>query len=269
MSSGKPFFEALIEEARASREGPEIAALRRLRRELAAAGASDVPRDLDRIATYLGVVETRSVPLSTRGRLVAERGGLVVELNQDDSPQLRRFTYAHELAHLVAEPRRAMQATASTRAASERSERAYAEIEALCNRLAGEMLMPESWLSDRVSLDTPSLADALSAAQTADVDPELVAKEAINRGLWRALLIVWAVGPASAAPLRSCPHDDPRGAPTNAVALDDASLLNSAVATPGTVVKGPIFFRAPEQHRLFAEAVALGSGVLSLMSLDP
>src|SRR5436190_15679861 len=53
------------------------------------------PTDIDKLARKVGIIAVRDVPLATRGCLLREPGGFVVEVNSHLSRLERRFVLAH------------------------------------------------------------------------------------------------------------------------------------------------------------------------------
>jgi len=98
------------------------------------------PVHLYSIAGKFGVSEIRNVAILEDGRLRRDHGRIVIELRADRNPQRRRFTLAHELAHLLLDSTAGQYVTIRARSASAR----HAEVERLCDSIAAALLMPPS-----------------------------------------------------------------------------------------------------------------------------
>jgi len=105
-------------------------------------GIACPPTDLDALCARLNVVgieEDDDLPVV--GELRRAGRGFRIVCASGQSPVRRRFTIAHELAHAILE------------STGPRAPRVGSELERLCDRLAGEILMPEvafrSELGDR------------------------------------------------------------------------------------------------------------------------
>ena len=63
---------------------------------------ADVPTDLEAIGLLWGVEKVIQRKLDVAGLLrPLDGGGSVIFLNEDDSPARRRFSWAHELGHVI------------------------------------------------------------------------------------------------------------------------------------------------------------------------
>jgi hypothetical protein len=91
---------SLLDEAR--RRNPD-AADAELITEIAASTITELderpPIDLGLVASYRGIDDIRVEPLAAAGSLTPEPHGLVMRLRQSDSPERRRFSGFHEVAH--------------------------------------------------------------------------------------------------------------------------------------------------------------------------
>jgi hypothetical protein len=161
------------------------------------------PVDLEAIAAGLGVDGVRAADLVEDGRVERRAGRVEIVVRQGAPPARRRFTIAHELAHVVLGPE-----------AGERSPRD----ERRCDEIAAALLLPRAWV-EAVYADRPrSLATVRSLAHEAGVsvsaavtrlDEVLRWRRALLRfrrreGRWR-FLGACAVPPSAAAGLRSAP----------------------------------------------------------------
>ncbi len=116
-------------------------------------GVSCPPTDLDAIATRLNVHSIVPVDLPISGQLQREGTGLRVAYSQDLTPERRRFTIAHELAHALFET------------TGPGCPRIGAELERICDMVAAELLMPRKTFLGRAEKGL-SLARLLTLAHT-------------------------------------------------------------------------------------------------------
>ena len=97
------------------------------------AGISCPPTDLATVCTRLNVrevVDDDDIPVV--GELRRERGAFKIVCSAGQAPERRRFTIAHELAHILFEK------------TGPRAPRVGADLERLCDMLAAEILMPKA-----------------------------------------------------------------------------------------------------------------------------
>src|SRR5271166_1837951 len=108
--------------------------------DLGLSGTLVPPYDPGALAQVLGVSEIRRKALDCDGRIVSGFTGLAIELNkQDDQSQRVRFTFAHEVGHLIL-----WKCAGTVRAVAARGQSGPTEIERLCDMLAAEILAPEA-----------------------------------------------------------------------------------------------------------------------------
>ena len=102
-----------------------------------------MPTDLEALGSYWGVFKTVTRELDVAGRLHRLNSGKsIVFLKEDDIPGRRRFSWAHELAHIIMADESSPQV--SCRTPGQRN----ASLETCCNIIAAEILMPRSAFSD-------------------------------------------------------------------------------------------------------------------------
>jgi IrrE N-terminal-like domain len=92
-------------------------------------GLSFPPSDLVAVAKRVGVVSISEEELPGSGELRRQGDTFEIVYSKDLNLSRRRFTIAHEIGHVLAAPR-------GTKCSKSR------ELEALCNKLAAEILMP-------------------------------------------------------------------------------------------------------------------------------
>ena len=111
---------------------------------LASVGGSDQVPNLYAIARKLGVDSVRDVDIQTDGAVVRNDGQKSIILNFRQSKSRRRFTLAHEIAHLIFDKELAVHDDERHNRGSktQRNRR----IEFVCDAIASELLMPTSVL---------------------------------------------------------------------------------------------------------------------------
>ncbi len=109
-------------------------------------GVACPPTDLNSIAPKVNVTEIAYEELPVSGELLQSDGGFKICCSSDLSPQRKRFTIAHEIAHA------ALQTSGSC------CPRVGKELERICDMLATEILMPRerflSWSSGSLTIRT-------------------------------------------------------------------------------------------------------------------
>lgn len=174
------------------------------------AGIAAPPVDVERLARHLGVARIVTTSLDGEiGNLRWLNSDLVISASRDASPARRRFTIAHEIAHLVlTDPRFDFRAV--------REKEGLGSDERFCDRLAESLLMPARWVLERCR-DQPQELDTLLdftrafqvSAAAAAVRLQRIAgwsrsllRFQASRGGW-ALLSVTAWSPEACASVRA------------------------------------------------------------------
>lgn len=119
------------------------------------------PIDVIDLARRLGVSDIRSAPLVEDGRLDVEANSIRILLRGDLSPTRRRFTIAHEIAHLLIgnSDMRVARRAANPRDLTER----------LCDEIAASILLPYPWVASRYGSRRVSLSTVREMAQVGEV----------------------------------------------------------------------------------------------------
>jgi Zn-dependent peptidase ImmA (M78 family) len=133
------------------------------------------PTDVCALAQAVGIREIRSVPLSIRGRIVSDNGGIVAELNEDLSFRAQRFVLAHEIAHILL-ARDLANTGARNVFGSVGSKKSHTFVENLCDFAAREVLLPENTVRKELKSRPVSLDFVTTLASEADCDVEVVAE---------------------------------------------------------------------------------------------
>jgi hypothetical protein len=181
----------------------EQEALRRVRAAASATRLVSPPvtvEGLERLARRLDVDQVAYVPLAEDGRLRLSGARVIVEVKSDLSEFEQRFTLAHELAHRVIETSRMDQALLTGRANRDASQEEEASLEALCDLLAGELLLPEEWVLRHVDHETPTIA-AIRVAEDLGYPIEFVISRIFELRIWGGWSLTWRVDADRAVPV--------------------------------------------------------------------
>jgi hypothetical protein len=150
---------------------------------LASADASP-PVDLYRLADHLGVGAVRLARMREDGRTTWLEGRPVIELRDDRPPARTRFTFAHELAHVVLEDNRNGPARRTFSISPER-------VESLCDWIAAALLMPRPWVAPYAARDALNLSVVRLVASKADVSLAAAAVRIAEVGRRTCALLRW------------------------------------------------------------------------------
>ena len=116
---------------------------------LESAGGSDRVPSLHSIARNLGVASVRDMDMQTDGAVLRNNGRICIILNSRQSETRRRFTLAHEIAHLIFNKDLKVQDDERRHRGSKTSQNR--RIEFVCDAIASELLMPTAILRADVS----------------------------------------------------------------------------------------------------------------------
>ncbi len=147
------------------------------------------PVELDRVGSFRDVLSVERVYMRESGRLRPTPRGYVIDVNQADNPQRQRFSYAHEIGHILIpvfaeNPQlRVDMRTGGYRPAKEE--------EHLCDVAASELLMPGYLFEGRAQSVAPSIDGLWSLADSFDVSLEATALRAVGCGVWDCAVMVW------------------------------------------------------------------------------
>lgn len=158
---------------------------------LKAAGCLDRagPPDLSEVAAAIGVRRTRfSRKDCAEGATRWTDAGPSIELEAGNGLERTKFTFAHELAHVIV--RSEARSIYALRVLEHRRGR---DLERLCNSMAGALIMPRAWLEGCLS-DRLTLPDLFAVASAADVSPTAAAVRMRQIGYPNVLLLLRANG---------------------------------------------------------------------------
>jgi hypothetical protein len=144
---------------------------------------SDPPVDLDAIARALKVAQVVGADMVEDGNTTWTGDGPVIRLRVDRSAKRTRFTFAHELAHvLIAENPRVARRTRSLQPEIE---------ELLCDWVAAAILMPHSWMQRFAQRDRFSLSLIRLISHRADVSLSAAAVRLAEVSKRLCMLLRW------------------------------------------------------------------------------
>jgi IrrE N-terminal-like domain len=126
-----------------------------------------VPTDLKALSTGLGVDRIQLIEIPELGRLSWQDGNPVITLRKSLSKAQRRFTWAHELAHLVLEQEGPAYRRESIPLNAQLQE--SDDIERTCDKLASRFLLPTHSLYALTNREDFSLDECTRIAELARV----------------------------------------------------------------------------------------------------
>ena len=140
-----------------------IGTLRAIQQEI---GCAVGPIDIREVSRRLGVTRLVQRPLGVPGMLQPGPNGFTVIVNESDGVQRKRFSWAHELGHvLMGQP---LQHGFAYRGSST----AFHELERRCDTLASEIIMPEEPVAEALDAagwslsSVPVLAKGFNVSMT-------------------------------------------------------------------------------------------------------
>lgn len=242
---------------------------RRLRSLLIASGNRRPPANLEALHPSLQVQEVRRAALPMQGRLLIEKEGIVIEIDEQLSSFESRFTHAHELAHLILEENRVSMSLNRGSAVRHQCGSRFREVEELCDWAASEILLPEEWLFDPVRSSERSLAVAESIGHSAKCDPVFVLVRVLSLKLWGGRLI-WFRKSASDSWQVVATYPEKDESYLQRTEIADASLLDRALEEETSACSGQLPLQVfGERQEYFAECTRLSDGsILSYLPLN-
>lgn len=136
---------------------------------------------LEDIGAKLGVVGIVEQKLAFEGGIFPNPAGYIIKINSLSPPTRKRFTLAHELAHLLISPKTASSARRCLKSS---------DLETACDVIAAELLMPESMVLG--SIGQPASLDSLILlARRSSVSIQAAAVRICDLGLWRESIGFW------------------------------------------------------------------------------
>jgi uncharacterized protein DUF955 len=153
---------------------------------LSRAGVSPRPPvDVVALAYALGVSRLEEESLDGEdGRLEVRGDEIVIVVSTDASRVRRRFTLAHEVAHLVL-----FQPDIATGALRRRLR--LEDEERFCDALAGSLLLPSPWVETTYAERAQTLFNLRECARAADVSLSAAALRLSRIAGWRRILLRW------------------------------------------------------------------------------
>jgi Zn-dependent peptidase ImmA (M78 family) len=219
------------------------------------------PTNLGAIARQLQVENVRTSPLSMRGRVVVERGLVVVEVNEDLAPVDRRYVLAHELSHLILEGERFAKASSVGHAVKQDVAWKFRLTEDLCDQAAAELLLPTDWL---LANQPKTLAAAVETANRAEISIDVLAPRLVDIGIWKGDRLWWLSTEPPYRLLRSHPGWDDDFIDRVSIGPRSVDLIRSCSARADCQVANIDAEIVGESVTYEVEAIALkGSAVLA------
>ncbi|MGH7845995.1 MAG: ImmA/IrrE family metallo-endopeptidase [Candidatus Binatia bacterium] len=166
----------------ASRKHNVAEALGKARALLKDCQVQGVPIDLARLAKQVGIKQVTELNTRLDGQLLElPAGGYEVILSKLAPATRKRFTLAHEIAHLLLFPR---EAECHLRR----------ETEELCNVAASELLIPERFLTRVLAADpVVSIQSLLRVSRLFRCSLEAAGWKILNSGLVSGALLMWKI----------------------------------------------------------------------------
>jgi Zn-dependent peptidase ImmA (M78 family) len=187
-------FELLADrvlECRSKRRALVAEIRRRVKYIKIKAGCNDVPVDLFELTRFMKIIDIQEIPLANRGRLLREKNGMIIQINNTLSSFDKLSTIAHELSHLIVEDKYLHLIPQRVR----RSESPYSlpqkYTEELCEEAAAEMILPLEWLRDCIRGSSPSLKLIQSIVSRSNTSIDFVVARICDDGLWSCRFLWW------------------------------------------------------------------------------
>jgi hypothetical protein len=146
-----------------------------------------MPINLPAISKALGVTKVNYIPMAEDGRVDWNDGQPVISLRADRIRKRQRFTFAHELAHVVL-------ADETTSSAYRIATTDQDDEEAVCDAVAAALLMPRPWLLRRIDAHPTNLDLIRTVAREADVSLAAVAARLTDLTGQTSALLRWTAG---------------------------------------------------------------------------
>lgn len=141
----------------------------------------DVQESLADLAAKLGVVQIVEQKLPFEGGIFASSAGPVIKLNSLSAQTRKRFTLAHELAHLIVSPNTANSARRCLKSS---------DLETACDFVAAELLMSEEAMRNSIERRA-SIESLLSLTSQFGVSLQAAAVRVKDLGLWNESIGMW------------------------------------------------------------------------------
>jgi Zn-dependent peptidase ImmA (M78 family) len=155
-------------------------------------GGSGTPADPFRLAPILGVTELAVVPLGSIDAFVEKTSqGFRVSLNSERPYPRRRFSLAHELAHILlghVEGHRSIKLGNGVELKQARQR------ERLCDVIAAELLMPTRFMQDLLARTGVSLQSLQQSSAELGVSLTAVTLRAMELTRQQIMSIFWEIG---------------------------------------------------------------------------
>lgn len=242
------------------------AAIQAAGRETLAVSPRTPPVDLRRLSNRLGVLNVDFVEMDSDGVLRRRDGGFDIVLNSKNSITRNRFSWAHELGHLLFD--RPVAETPAFRNASR------SRVESCCDTIASEILIPRH-LIDPSLIARCSLSAVPHIARDFRVSQEAAARRMVTLADEHCVLTVWRLPTAGvsrkhvvAKPQSNRRRDPLEGLPAPTGGTPPVfSSVHKALASSGVVHATEMVFRREQagayrgvrRAEVYVEALSIGS----------
>ena len=219
-------------------------------------GIERAPVDLMRIARHLGIRRIRELDVRLDGQLVElGDGGYEVILSRRAPHTRRRFTLAHEIAHILV----ASVDDGSMSCGDEPTEE-------LCNNVAAELLMPGRFIPAE-ALAGMDVAAFRQLATRFQCSLEATGWRILNMGHVAGALLIWRQQDTGGLELSASPHTFGFDAPfENGDVLDGAAPFVRQLMQQS---QGAVTYGAPPSGRIFqGDYVRLNKVLLMFLTTD-
>jgi Zn-dependent peptidase ImmA (M78 family) len=152
-----------------------------------------IPFDANDCAESFGIrIRLALLPKGIAGRIARDGEGYRIDLQSSDPRGRQRFTLAHELSHLAFDSARP--SLPHEKGIAYEVAHIHRREEALCDRIAAELLMPASIFRRRAKDLLPSFSSLVHLAQEFDVSITAVIGRIQTLGAWSTGTRSWSSG---------------------------------------------------------------------------
>lgn len=153
-------------------------------------GFDGPPVSLPVLASFQGIREIRTAAMASAARLIPSGDALLIEVNQDHSPERQRFSIAHEIVHTLIPTydRRPIEDAQTGTFAS------GSEEELLCDIGASALLLDARWLCPLALGADPKIQALLDLATRFEASLQATAWKLATLDLWPIAFVFWELG---------------------------------------------------------------------------
>ncbi|MDP9367967.1 MAG: ImmA/IrrE family metallo-endopeptidase [Chloroflexota bacterium] len=189
MKQRRWFSQEAIALCEVAGEADAVAAMKKLAAELIDDAAFDQPPfDPAILASFRGMRQVRHRLMESAAWLVPERGGLVIEVNQNHPVGKQNLSVNHETCHILVPTYSGhLVDDVETGTFSDKG----AEEELLCDIGGAALLLDERWLRSHALNAGPSLAALFHLAELFGASLQATALQLTELGLWPLAFVFW------------------------------------------------------------------------------